>query len=127
MKNDNLVVIEKEEEVSLITLNDESSFNALSEDLLNKLFLVLQQADEDDSTNVIIIKGFGRGFSAGHNLKEVQQNQDESFYRTLLNISKKVMSILPKLKKPVIAQVHGVATAAGCQLVAACDLSLIHI
>ena len=71
MKNDNLVVIEKEEEVSLITLNDESSFNALSEDLLNKLFLVLQQADEDDSTNVIIIKGFGRGFSAGHNLKEV--------------------------------------------------------
>ena len=67
MKNDNLVVIEKEEEVSLITLNDESSFNALSEDLLNKLFLVLQQADEDDSTNVIIIKGFGRGFSAGHN------------------------------------------------------------
>ena len=76
MKNDNLVVIEKEEEVSLITLNDESSFNALSEDLLNKLFLVLQQADEDDSTNVIIIKGFGRGFSAGHNLKEVQQNQD---------------------------------------------------
>tara|TARA_B100001105_G_scaffold232805_1_gene206291 strand:+ start:2173 stop:2955 length:783 start_codon:yes stop_codon:yes gene_type:complete len=123
MKNDNLVVIEKEEEVSLITLNDESSFNALSEDLLNKLFLVLQQADEDDSTNVIIIKGFGRGFSAGHNLKEVQQNQDESFYRTLLNISKKVMSILPKLKKPVIAQVHGVATAAGCQLVAACDLA----
>ena len=65
----------------------------------------------------------GRGFSAGHNLKEIQLNQDESFYRNLMDTSKKVMSILPKLKKPVIAEVHGVATAAGCQLVAACDLA----
>ncbi|SVD27878.1 uncharacterized protein METZ01_LOCUS380732, partial [marine metagenome] len=65
----------------------------------------------------------GRGFSAGHNLKEIRLNQDESFYRNLMDTSKKVMSILPKLKKPVIAEVHGVATAAGCQLVAACDLA----
>ena len=123
MKTKNLVILEREEGVSLISLNDESSFNSLSEDLLKELFIVLKEADEDDSTKVLILRGAGRGFSAGHNLKEVQENQDESFYRNLLACSKKVMTILPNLNKPVIGEVHGVATAAGCQLVAACDLA----
>ena len=123
MKTKNLVILEKEEGVSLISLNDESSFNSLSEDLLKELFIVLKEADEDDSTKVLILRGAGRGFSAGHNLKEVQENQDESFYRKLLTSSKKVMTALPNLNKPVICEVHGVATAAGCQLVAACDLA----
>lgn len=123
MKKEELIIIEKEQEVSLISLNDTNSFNALSEELLTRLFIVLKEAEEDDSVKVIIIRGMGRGFSAGHNLKEIRLNQDESFYRNLMDTSKKVMSILPKLKKPVIAEVHGVATAAGCQLVAACDLA----
>ena len=123
MKTKNLVILEREEGVSLISLNDESSFNSLSEDLLKELFIVLKEADEDDSTKVLILRGAGRGFSAGHNLKEVQENQDESFYRKLLTSSKKVMTALPNLNKPVICEVHGVATAAGCQLVAACDLA----
>ena len=123
MKTKNLVILEKEEGVSLISLNDESSFNSLSDDLLKELFVVLKEADEDDSTKVLILRGAGRGFSAGHNLKEVQENQDESFYRNLLTSSKKVMTALPNLNKPVICEVHGVATAAGCQLVAACDLA----
>ncbi|SVD61285.1 uncharacterized protein METZ01_LOCUS414139, partial [marine metagenome] len=92
MKTKNLVILEKEEGVSLISLNDESSFNSLSEDLLKELFIVLKEADEDDSTKVLILRGAGRGFSAGHNLKEVQENQDESFYRNLLTSSKKVMT-----------------------------------
>ena len=123
MKKEELIITEKEQEISLISLNDTNSFNALSEELLNRLFIVLKEAEEDDSVKVIIIRGMGRGFSAGHNLKEIRLNQDESFYRNLMDTSKKVMSILPKLKKPVIAEVHGVATAAGCQLVAACDLA----
>lgn len=122
-KANSLVTLEKEEEVSLISLNDEDSFNSLSESLLKELFASLQEADEDKSTKVLILKGVGRGFSAGHNLKEVQENQDESFYRDLLNSCKEVMTFLPNLSKPVIAEVHGVATAAGCQLVASCDLA----
>ena len=118
-----LVILEKEEEASLISLNDESSFNSLSEDLLKELLAVLKEAEKDVSTKALIIRGIGRGFSAGHNLKEVQGNQDESFYRNLMTLSKKVMTTLPNLNKPVIAEVHGVATAAGCQLVAACDLA----
>ena len=123
MKKEELIITEKEQEISLISLNDSNSFNALSEELLTRLFIVLKEAEEDDSVKVIIIRGMGRGFSAGHNLKEIRLNQDESFYRNLMDTSKKVMSVLPKLKKPVIAEVHGVATAAGCQLVAACDLA----
>ena len=123
MKSKNLVILEKEEDVSLISLNDKDSFNSLSEDLLKELLVALNKADKDDSTKVIILKGVGRGFSAGHNLKEIKRNENESFYKELMACSKKVMSILPKLNKPVIAEVHGVATAAGCQLVAACDLA----
>ena len=122
-KSNPLVTLEKEEEVSLISLNDEGSFNSLSKNLLKELFEALKEADEDGSTKVLVLKGVGRGFSAGHNLKEVQENENESFYRDLLNCCKEVMIFLPNLNKPVIAEVHGVATAAGCQLVAACDLA----
>ena len=122
-KSNHLVALEKEEEVSLISLNDEGSFNSLSKNLLKELFEALKEAEEDSSTKVIVLKGVGRGFSAGHNLKEVQENENESFYKELLNSCKEVMIFLPNLNKPVIAEVHGVATAAGCQLVAACDLA----
>ena len=122
-KSNPLVIVEKEEEATLISLNDEGSFNSLSENLLKELFIAFKEADEDGSTKVLVLKGTGRGFSAGHNLKEVQKNENESFYRDLLRSSKKVMTYLPNLSKPVIAEVHGVATAAGCQLVAACDLA----
>ena len=122
-KSNHLVALEKEEEVSLISLNDEGSFNSLSKNLLNELFEALKEAEEDSSTKVIVLKGVGRGFSAGHNLKEVQENENESFYRELLDCCKEVMIFLPNLNKPVIAEVHGVATAAGCQLVTSCDLA----
>ena len=83
--NNHLVALEKEEEVSLIILNDENSFNSLSKNLLKELFEALKEAEEDSSTKVIVLRGVGRGFSAGHNLKEVQENENESFYRELLN------------------------------------------
>ncbi len=123
MKNKKFILKEQEDDISLVSLNDESSFNALSEKLLNELFIALDEVDKDKSVKVIVIRGLGKGFSAGHNLKEIQSNQEESFYRSLMETSKRVMSILSQLSKPVIAEVHGVATAAGCQLVAACDLA----
>ena len=79
-----LVTLQKEEEVSLISLNDENSFNSLSENLLKELFAVLKESDQDITTKVLVLKGVGRGFSAGHNLKEVQENQNDDFYRDLL-------------------------------------------
>ena len=84
-----LVTLQKEEEVSIISLNDEGSFNSLSENLLKELFDVLRESDQDDTTKVLVLKGVGRGFSAGHNLKEVQENQNEDFYRGLLHFCKK--------------------------------------
>ena len=92
MKTKNLVLLEREEEISLIILNDQNSFNSLSEGLLKDLFKVLKEADEDSSTKVLVLKGAGRGFSSGHNLKEVTKNQDKSFYRKLMASSKKVMT-----------------------------------
>ena len=71
-KSNHLVTLEKEEEVSLISLNDEGSFNSLSKNLLKELFEALKESEEDSSTKVIVLKCVGSGFSAGHNLKEVQ-------------------------------------------------------
>ena len=123
MKSTDYVHTEREEEASIINLNDDKSFNSLSHSVLGQLLLLLKEADMDRKTKLIIIRGQGRGFSAGHNLKEVQQNDNEDFYQDLMNASSKLMSLPPSLNKPVIAEVHGVATAAGCQLVAACDLA----
>ena len=95
-KQNNQVTLEREEEVSLVSLNDQGSINSLSEKLLKELFDALKEADKDGSTKVLVLRGTGRGFSAGHNLKEVQENQNESFYRDLFNSSKKVMTIFLK-------------------------------
>ena len=93
MTKKNLVILEKEEGVSLISLNDENSFNSLSEDLLKELLVALNKADKDDSTKVIILKGVGRGFSAGHNLKEIKRNENESFYKELMACSNKSTAV----------------------------------
>jgi len=126
-KPNRLVMLEREEEVSIIILNDKDSFNSLSEDLLKELLNALKEADGDVNTKVLVLRGMGRGFSAGHNLREVQENQDDDFYRDLLNTCKEVMTFLSNMSKPVIAEVHGVASAAGCQLVASCDLAYADI
>ena len=78
-KENALVTLEKEGEVSLVCLNDRDSFNSLSKNLLKELFDTLKQADEDDSTKVLVLRGSGRGFSAGHNLKEVQKMKTNLF------------------------------------------------
>ena len=109
--------------IKSITLNDPKTYNSLSFKTLNELSKLLKKFDADSKTRVIIISGNGKGFSAGHNLKEVKNLKTKSKYLKLFNLCSKVMIQIVEGKKPVIAKVHGAAYAAGCQLAASCDLA----
>ena len=109
--------------IKSITLNDPKSYNSLSFKTLNELSKLLKKYDADSKTRVIIISGNGKGFSAGHNLKEVKSLKTKSKYLKLFNLCSKVMIQIVEGRKPVIAKVHGAAFAAGCQLAASCDLA----
>ena len=109
--------------IKSITLNDPKSYNSLSFKTLNELSKLLKKFDTDSNTRVIIINGNGKGFSAGHNLKEVKSLKVRSKYLKLFNLCSKVMIQIVEGRKPVIAKVHGAAFAAGCQLAASCDLA----
>jgi len=87
------------------------------------LLAVFKMLDKDNSTKVIILEGLGKGFSAGHNLKEVRGLKKRDKYLKLFNLCSKLMLQIVEGRKPVIAKVHGAAFAAGCQLVASCDLA----
>ena len=109
--------------IKSITLNDPKTYNSLSFKTLNELSKLLTKFDTDNKTRVIIINGNGKGFSAGHNLKEVKNLKVRSKYLKLFNLCSKVMIQIVEGRKPVIAKVHGAAFAAGCQLAASCDLA----
>ena len=109
--------------ITLVSINDPKSYNSLSTVTLKSLLKIFQKLDKDNSTKVIILEGAGNGFSAGHNLKEVKGLKKRSKYLNLFNLCSKLMMQIVNGKKPVIAKVHGAAYAAGCQLVASCDLA----
>ena len=109
--------------ISLVSINDPKTYNSLSFYTLNSLLAVFKMLDKDNSTKVIILEGLGKGFSAGHNLKEVKSLKVRSKYLKLFNLCSKVMIQIVEGRKPVIAKVHGAAFAAGCQLAASCDLA----
>ena len=109
--------------IKSITLNDPKTYNSLSFKTLNELLKLLKKFDADSKTRVIIISGNGKGFSAGHNLKEVKSLKTKSKYLKLFNLCSKVMIQIVEGRKPVIAKIHGAAFAAGCQLAASCDLA----
>ena len=109
--------------IKSITLNDPKTYNSLSFKTLNELSKLLKKFDADSKTRVIIISGNGKGFSAGHNLKEVKSLKTKSKYLKLFNLCSKVMIQIVEGRKPVIAKVHGAAFAAGCQLAASCVLA----
>ena len=106
-----------------ITINDPKTYNYLSFKTLNNLIKAFKKLDKDNSTKVIILEGAGKGFSAGHNLKEVRGLKKRSKYLKLFNLCSKLMIQIVEGRKPVIAKVHGAAYAAGCQLAASCDLA----
>ena len=110
--------------ISRIKLNEPSTYNALSLNMLKSLIESFKNFHEDEKTKVIIIEGSGKGFSAGHNLREINALKGKPDYKKLFNLCSELMMIIINNKKPVIAKVHGAAFAAGCQLVATCDLAL---
>lgn len=111
--------------VAQITLNQEATRNSLSLAMLNLLMQRLEEVEQNSSYKVVILNATGRVFSAGHNLKEVQgQLGDHQAQLALFQRCAEVMQKIVNLPKPVIASVRGVATAAGCQLVASCDLAV---
>ena len=106
-----------------ITINDPKTYNSLSFATLRSLLNTFKKLDKDKTTKVIILDGAGKGFSAGHNLKEVKSLKKRSKYLKLFNLCSKVMLQIVEGRKPVIAKVHGAAYAAGCQLATSCDLA----
>ena len=106
-----------------IKINDPKTYNSLSFATLRSLLNTFKKLDKDKTTKVIILDGAGKGFSAGHNLKEVKSLKKRSKYLKLFNLCSKVMLQIVEGRKPVIAKVHGAAYAAGCQLATSCDLA----
>ena len=109
--------------ISTVILDEPKTYNSLSFKNLSDLIKVFKKLDKDKRTKVIILQGSGKGFSAGHNLKEVKNLKVRNKYQKLFNLCSKLMLQIVEGKKPVIAKVHGAAYAAGCQLVASCDLA----
>jgi len=123
-KVDSTVISKSESGISRVIINDPASYNALSSKTLKSLINIFKNLNNDDKTKVIIIEGSGKGFSAGHDLKEVRSLKKKSKYNKLFNLCSKLMLEIVEGRKPVIAKVHGAAFAAGCQLVASCDLAI---
>ena len=106
-----------------VKINDPKTYNSLYFNTLTELLNTFKKLDKDRNIKVIIIEGSGKGFSAGHNLKEVRDLKKKTKYQKLFNLCSKLMLQIVEGRKPVIAKVHGAAFAAGCQLVASCDLA----
>ena len=117
------VKIFNQNDISRVIINDPKTYNSLSFKNLTDLIKAIKKLDHDNKTKVIIIEGAGKGFSAGHNLKEVKSLKKKEKYQKLFNLCSKLMLLIVEGRKPVIAKVHGAAYAAGCQLVASCDLA----
>lgn len=107
-----------------LTLNRPDVFNALSEALLAELQAQLEHLQADDSVRVVVIAAAGKAFCAGHDLKEMRASPSLAYYQRLFTQCGQMMMAIQRLQVPVIAQVQGIATAAGCQLVAMCDLAV---
>ena len=120
----NIVVELPIDGISRIKLSEPSTYNALSSKTLESLINIFKNLNNENETKVIIIEGSGKGFSAGHDLKEIRSLKSKSKYNKLFNLCSKLMLEIIDGKKPVIAKVHGAAFAAGCQLVASCDLAV---
>jgi enoyl-CoA hydratase/carnithine racemase len=107
-----------------LTLNRPQAFNALSEAMLEALQAALDRLAGDESARVVVLAASGKAYCAGHDLKEMRAEPSQGYYERLFAQCGRVMMSIQKLPVPVIARVQGIATAAGCQLVAMCDLAV---
>ncbi len=110
--------------VLTLTLNRPAAFNALSDELLGALQMEFARIAQDTSVRVIVVAGAGKAFCAGHDLKQMRAEPSLDYYQKLFRHCSDMMMALQQLPVPVIAKVQGMATAAGCQLVAMCDLAV---
>ena len=123
-ENPNIIVTFLAEGISRIKLNEPGNYNALSSKTIKSLIVIFKSLNSDNKTKVIVIEGSGKGFSAGHDLKEIRSLKNKTKYKKLFTSCSKLMLEIIEGRKPVIAKVHGAAFAAGCQLVASCDLAI---
>jgi len=120
-----LVLSEKDARgVVRLTLNRPAAFNALSEAMLEALQVALDGVAGDETARAVVVAAAGKAFCAGHDLKEMRAEPSQGYYERLFAQCGRMMMTVQKLPVPVIARVHGIATAAGCQLVAMCDLAV---
>lgn len=124
----NLIIEDLKDSILKITLNNPTQQNTLSLDFINDLYKIFEKADISNEVKVIILSSSGKVFCAGHNLKEIKSHREDKdqglkFFTTLINSCSDLMLKIINNSKPVIAEVNGIATAAGCQLVASCDLA----
>ena len=119
-----VLVREDHHGVTTLTLNRPNHFNALSNELLDALILELDRISGDETVRAVVLAARGKAFCAGHDLKEMRAAPEEQTIRDLFDKCGSMMLSITRLPKPVIARVHGIATAAGCQLVATCDLAV---
>ncbi len=128
--NNNILKIDNSHKGILqLILDDQKNKNSLSEAMINHLKDAFEEASNDHSIKVIIISAIGDVFCSGHNLKEIthargNEDEGESYYMNLFNLCSTLMQLIINCSKPVIAEIDGIATAAGCQLVASCDLAV---
>jgi enoyl-CoA hydratase/carnithine racemase len=110
--------------LTTLTLNRPNQFNSLSKDMLSALQAELDAIAASEKVRVVIIAGAGKAFCAGHDLKEMRGNHSQEFMQALFKQCGELMLSITRMPQPVIARVHGIATAAGCQLVSMCDLAV---
>ena len=125
MTEEALVLRHDDEGVTTLTMNRPQARNALSQGMLRALLDAFIEVSTDEAVRVVILAGAGPGFCAGHDLKEIKaQNYSRNYTEQLFADCAELMQTIIRLPKPIIAQVHGIATAAGAQLVASCDLAI---
>jgi enoyl-CoA hydratase/carnithine racemase len=122
--NEPLLLRHDDRGIVTLTLNRPRQYNALCDALLAELQAQLDAIAADAAVRIVVIAGAGPAFCAGHDLKEMRARPDQAYYRDLFQRCSRMMLTITQMPQPVIARVHGIATAAGCQLVATCDLAV---
>ena len=118
------VLVHAADGVATLTMNRGERINALSRAMIAALDEALAAVAGDEAVRVVVLAGAGRGFCAGHDLKEMRAHPDRAWQREMFDACSRMMLRLTELPQPVVARVHGIATAAGCQLVSMCDLAV---
>lgn len=123
-KEEPILLRDDRDGVTTLTLNRPHQYNVLSETMLAALQTEIDRIARDESIRVVVLAANGKAFCAGHDLKQMRSRPDQAYYTDLFNQCSRVMLAIMRVPQPVIARVQGLATAAGCQLVAACDLAV---